>query len=391
MKFPKSVHAEGWANHIDTTPSGAAPAKAVPAGGKKRSILHEPLHVPAPEPLMQTASPAAPFRATAASAPSVAPPPVRPTASATAPRSGSHLWLIGTGVGVALIGLAVMMSRTLSVDSSAPPTAIVSQAPTTSPEDALLQAQPPSTGSVTPAPAAQAAETTAATPPAAEPSAKAEKAEKAAAPRPAENAAPTLPVVRGDPTSAAARLPAPAPVREAALQPLAPVTPAVAMPTVPAPTPAPAMTAPAVPPVAAAPAMPPAPAPVTTPVPAVTPPVMAAAPATPPAVVPPETATPPVPPVVQAQPQPPVVNPEDAGITVKVRTALAADATLAAVPIAVSTEQGVVKLEGQAPDAPTRDRATVVAAATLGVKAVDNRLTLPPMATVGAVMQGSGG
>lgn len=382
MKFPRSVHAEGWANHIDTTPSDVAPAKAMPSGGRtKRSILHEPLHASAQQPLkapaaqasMAAPSPAAPFRAAAASAPYVAPPSVRHGAATTAParRSGPNLWLIGTGVGVALIGLAVTMSRTLSpVDTGAPPTAVVSQAqPTPSPEDALLQAQPPSAGPVTPAPEAQPAETAvAAPPPAAEPPA------KAAAPKPAENAAPTLPVVRGDPTSVAARPPAPAPVREAALQPL---------------TPAPSQTTPApvVPPVAVAPTLPTPP--MTAPAPAMAPPVMATAPvpATAPVGVPAETAAPVV---AQAQPQPPVVNPEDAGITVKVRTALAADATLAAVPIAVSTEQGVVKLEGQAPDTPTRDRATVVAAATLGVKAVDNRLTVPPMATVGAVTQGSG-
>jgi osmotically-inducible protein OsmY len=66
-----------------------------------------------------------------------------------------------------------------------------------------------------------------------------------------------------------------------------------------------------------------------------------------------------------------------------VRLALSADSTLAAVPIAVTTDQGVVKLEGQAPDAPTRERATVVAASAAGVKAVDNRLTLPPATVVG--------
>jgi len=40
----------------------------------------------------------------------------------------------------------------------------------------------------------------------------------------------------------------------------------------------------------------------------------------------------------------------------------------------------VVRLEGQAPDATTREHAAVVAASAAGVRAVDNRLTLPPAA-----------
>ena len=85
-------------------------------------------------------------------------------------------------------------------------------------------------------------------------------------------------------------------------------------------------------------------------------------------------ATPTVPPVAQAQPAPDPAVADDAGVTVKVRTALATDAVLSAAPIAVSTDHGVVKLEGQVPDTQARERATVVAAATAGVKAVDNRL-----------------
>ncbi len=64
-------------------------------------------------------------------------------------------------------------------------------------------------------------------------------------------------------------------------------------------------------------------------------------------------------------------------------TPLPTTVTYQAQRIAVSTDHGVVKLEGQAPDAPTRARATVVAASAAGVKAVDNRLTLPPATVVG--------
>ena len=113
-------------------------------------------------------------------------------------------------------------------------------------------------------------------------------------------------------------------------------------------------------------------------------------PATPPVATAPADSTAPVatspgtPPLAQATQ--PVA--EDSGITLKVRSALLADATLAAVPISVSTDHGVVKLEGQAPDAPTRERATVVASSALGVKAVDNRLTLPPAPMVSQAPSG---
>ena len=84
----------------------------------------------------------------------------------------------------------------------------------------------------------------------------------------------------------------------------------------------------------------------------------------------------------------PSVAPEDSGITVKVKMALSADAQLSAAPIVVSTDHGVVKLEGQAPDAQAREHATVIAANTVGVKAVDNRLTLPPVASLDSPRSG---
>jgi hypothetical protein len=138
----------------------------------------------------------------------------------------------------------------------------------------------------------------------------------------------------------------------------------------------------------------PAPTPYLQPVAPVAP--VAAAPAVePPAVTPgasaitlPPTAAGPVA-AVPAAPEPAVPQADDSGISAKVRGALAADSTLAGVPIAVSTDHGVVKLEGQAPDAPTRERATVVASSAPGVKAVDNRLTLPPT-TVSQASMSSG-
>ncbi|MBK1616191.1 hypothetical protein CKO44_22305 [Rubrivivax gelatinosus] len=68
----------------------------------------------------------------------------------------------------------------------------------------------------------------------------------------------------------------------------------------------------------------------------------------------------------------------DARITTAVKAALATDPGLSALRIEVSTEAGVVRLEGPAPDAAARERATTLAAAPEGVQRVDNRLSLAP-------------
>jgi osmotically-inducible protein OsmY len=70
----------------------------------------------------------------------------------------------------------------------------------------------------------------------------------------------------------------------------------------------------------------------------------------------------------------------DAAITVAVSTALATDTYLSLWHIAVHTVDGYVVLEGKAPDAVSRQRATRLAQGVPGVKSVDNRLSLPPMA-----------
>jgi hyperosmotically inducible protein len=72
---------------------------------------------------------------------------------------------------------------------------------------------------------------------------------------------------------------------------------------------------------------------------------------------------------------------DDATITASVKTALAADPALSALRIDVTTRDGVVTLEGPAPNAQARERAQVLAAAPEGVVRVDNRL----------VVEGAGG
>lgn len=66
----------------------------------------------------------------------------------------------------------------------------------------------------------------------------------------------------------------------------------------------------------------------------------------------------------------------DARITTAVKAALATDPALSALRIDVTTEAGVVRLEGPAPDATARERATTLAAAPDGVVRVDNRLVV---------------
>ena len=66
----------------------------------------------------------------------------------------------------------------------------------------------------------------------------------------------------------------------------------------------------------------------------------------------------------------------DAAITVSVKAELARDNDLSALRIDVDTSQGRVSLRGTAPSADARERATRLAAAVEGVRAVDNQLTV---------------
>ena len=68
----------------------------------------------------------------------------------------------------------------------------------------------------------------------------------------------------------------------------------------------------------------------------------------------------------------------DTGITAAVKTALAADPALSALKVEVNTREGVVRLEGPAPDEKARERAGVLAGAPDGVRQVDNRLVVQP-------------
>ncbi|MCO5125212.1 MAG: BON domain-containing protein [Rhizobacter sp.] len=66
----------------------------------------------------------------------------------------------------------------------------------------------------------------------------------------------------------------------------------------------------------------------------------------------------------------------DAAITTEVNASLAKDAALRVMEIDVDTVQGRVTLSGTAPDAAAMQRATQLAQAVDGVKAVDNRLVV---------------
>ena len=65
---------------------------------------------------------------------------------------------------------------------------------------------------------------------------------------------------------------------------------------------------------------------------------------------------------------------QDAAITTSVNAELAKDDKLSALKINVDTRNGAVKLQGTAPDAVSRDRATRLAAGVKGVVSVDNQL-----------------
>lgn len=82
---------------------------------------------------------------------------------------------------------------------------------------------------------------------------------------------------------------------------------------------------------------------------------------------------------------------DDGAISLKVKTALAADPALSAVRIDVNTRQGIVRLDGPAPDAAAKERATVLASAPRGVRGVDNRLALPQPGNIVAVSEPAAG
>ena len=68
----------------------------------------------------------------------------------------------------------------------------------------------------------------------------------------------------------------------------------------------------------------------------------------------------------------------DAVITAEINAELAKDSRLSALKINVDTVGGKVSLNGSAPDAASKARATQLAAAVKGVTSVDNRLTVMP-------------
>ena len=404
MKFPKSMHAEGWDRHFDggaaavKTNNPALNAKRGFKSGAKPVSLHTPLHLDA-----GTAAPTVSARP-AAAAPTVRPqvaapapasvhataPAVRPAATGAgspAPRSSSVPWVVGAGVGVLLIGGAVVMSRNMS-PTSVPSTPVVVGQVTPSPQDAQMQNSPPSAGPATAETVPEAAAETSPVP--AVPVAEVAATSKPAAPTRAAAAEP--PVVKPAPSETrVAQAPAPSQPQVGVAKPADKAVAAApaAAPVIRTLTPQPEVLAQVTPPAVM-------PTPAMTPAPTVVPAASAVtAPLTAPPATPPVATAPGVPPVVAQQAPAPTPaatpDPMDASITLQVRQALAADAALATVPIAVTTDHGVVKLEGQAPDAEVRQRATVVAANTTGVKAVDNRLTLPPVAAVGQGAPSNGG
>jgi hyperosmotically inducible periplasmic protein len=66
----------------------------------------------------------------------------------------------------------------------------------------------------------------------------------------------------------------------------------------------------------------------------------------------------------------------DAAITTSINAELAKDSGLSPLKINVDSKDGRVALNGTAPDASAKERATTLAAAVEGVMSVDNRLTV---------------
>lgn len=68
----------------------------------------------------------------------------------------------------------------------------------------------------------------------------------------------------------------------------------------------------------------------------------------------------------------------DASITTAINAEYAKDDKLSALRIDVDTNDGRVTLTGSAPDAASKERATLLANNVKGVKSVDNKLTVKP-------------
>src|SRR6516225_6258142 len=135
MKFPKSMHAEGWITHIEPTALGHVP----------KGLKNDPLAAPVPKaPKADTRTrPDSPLGGSTVVSE------VRPPAPAR--RAKASPWLIGAGAGVALIGLAVSMSHNLSsVEPVALPPTVAAKTPapmpTPSPEDTQLANAPTAAG-----------------------------------------------------------------------------------------------------------------------------------------------------------------------------------------------------------------------------------------------------
>jgi hyperosmotically inducible protein len=69
-----------------------------------------------------------------------------------------------------------------------------------------------------------------------------------------------------------------------------------------------------------------------------------------------------------------ISTPADDEITAAAKAALTADAQSAALPVSISTKQGVVMLSGNVPSAEAGDRVLQIVAAVSGVKEVRNEM-----------------
>ncbi|QPF72269.1 BON domain-containing protein [Roseateles sp. DAIF2] len=70
-------------------------------------------------------------------------------------------------------------------------------------------------------------------------------------------------------------------------------------------------------------------------------------------------------------------SPADAAITADIQAKFAADNTLSPLAIRVRTKDGLVELDGKAPDETVRNHATRLAATAKNVLSVDNHMAIP--------------